>query len=155
MECVCLWVCLNFGVSACRLYNDTTTAAKLRSFIRGLTAVKLRGLFEGGAGQLVQNVLFLRRLLRQLRVQLPDHHATHTVTGRQQSRSANTNTHKHTHLENMPRRQTLHDIVISLSLSDLTAIFYVDLEQSAAATEVCFIDTAAVLQPTQDCTVLS
>ena len=86
MECVCLWVCLNFGVqiSACRLslvYNDTTTAAKLR------------GLFEGGAGQLVQNVLFLRRLLRQLRVQLPDHHATHTVTGRQQSRSANTNTH--------------------------------------------------------------
>ena len=32
---------------------------------------------------------------------------------------------------------------------------WLQLEQSATTTEVCFIDTAAVLRPTQDCTVFS
>jgi len=116
MECVCLWVCLNFGVSACRLYNDTTTAhcGETAEFYSRADCGETAG--------------FIRGRSRPARPECPVPSATAETAACSTSRSSrdphrhrspaeSVCKHKHTHLENMPRRQTLHDIVISLSLS--------------------------------------
>jgi len=48
--------------------------------------VKNKVLFGSRAGELIQDLLFLRWLLRKFSVQLPDHHSSNTVASRQQSR---------------------------------------------------------------------
>ena len=50
---------------------------------------------------------------------------------------------------------TVHTHTFIGNRNELRRVWPDELEQSAAATEVCFIDTAAVLRPTQNCTVFS